>query len=83
METDDIKSLQKQINALTGDYKSLRTEFIQYKNDTNKKLQKMEKQLLDRIERVYKELRKTQTIEKQKLITLEQNISTILHRFNK
>lgn len=83
MRNDEVKALQTQLNDLQGDYKTLRREFMQYKKDNDAQLKKLEKALYTRIESIYRDLRKTQVIEKQKLVSAEQSIIALSNRINK
>lgn len=82
MNREEIK-LREQLTTLQSKVEDLEKKFEAYKKKSDKIIKTLEKQLKVRIESVYRQLRKTQVIERQKLTTLEQTVSNLSRNINK
>lgn len=82
MNREEIK-LKEQLTALQSKVEDLEKKFETYKKKSDKIIKTLENQLKVRTESVYRQLRKTQVIEKQRLTSLEQTVSNLGRRINK
>lgn len=82
MNREEIK-LREQLTTLQSKVEDLEKKFEAYKKKSDKIIKTLERQLKVRIESVYRQLRKTQVIERQKLTTLEQTVSNLSRNINK
>lgn len=86
----NLDDFQREISALRSEVNSLKKKLDAYEKESNKQnnqtkdsFKKLEQRLLAKMEIVYNRLRKTQVIDRQKIIEIDQTVAQIRSRMNK